>query len=306
LAPKLNIGIRIPAIHPVDVAALRPFVLRAEELGFHSIWVGDHVYHHVDVLQPLHLLTWVAALTEKARLGTAVMLTSYLNPVLLAKAAASLDVLSGGRLTLGISIGGTPAEYRSIGVPQDQRVGRLLENVRIMRRLWQEDGVDYEGRYNQIEGGSIRPKPVQQPGIPLYFGANGEAMLRRAGRHADGYVGSSSALISTFLHNADVFRQAAREAGRDPDTLGLAKLHGVSVHSDHDKARELAATQWQTYYSPRFDVDQFTCYGTPDEVRQQLREFATSDAPEITLVLEPPTLGLEELDLLWEATRGLT
>jgi len=88
---------------------LRAFVVRAEELGVDSIWVGDHVYHHVDVLQPLHMLTWVAALTKRVRLGTAVMLTAYMNPVLLAKAIASVDYMSGGRLQLGISIGGTEA-----------------------------------------------------------------------------------------------------------------------------------------------------------------------------------------------------
>src|SRR5207248_9810439 len=133
--------------------AVRSFVVEAESLGFDSIWAGDHVFYRADVLQPLELLPWAAAVTTRVRLGTAVMLTSYLNPVLLAKAAASLDYLSGGRLTLGLSIGGSEAEYRSIGVPMQERVGRLVEGVKIMRRLWSEDGVNFAGKYNQVVEG---------------------------------------------------------------------------------------------------------------------------------------------------------
>src|SRR5439155_7664709 len=144
---------------------LRSFVLEAEFLGFDSIWVGDHVFYRADVLQPLQLLSWVAALTSRVRLGTAVMLTAYLNPVLLAKAAASLDYLCGGRLTLGLSIGGTDAEYASIGVPMQERVGRLVESVKVMRRLWSEDDVSFPGKYQQGVGGTINTKPVQRPGV---------------------------------------------------------------------------------------------------------------------------------------------
>src|SRR5437899_2828311 len=100
----LNLGVRIPAVQGVEPAALKRFVMEADSLGFHSIWAGDHVFYRADILQPLQLLGWVAALTSRVRLGTAVMLAAYLNPVLLAKAAASLDYLSGGRLTLGLSI----------------------------------------------------------------------------------------------------------------------------------------------------------------------------------------------------------
>src|SRR5690606_2819497 len=134
------------------------------------------------------LLTWVAAKTFRVRLNQAVMLSAYLNPVLLAKAASTVDVLSGGRLSLGMSIGGTEAEFKSIGVPMNQRVGRLLENIEIMRRLWREDDVMYEGRYNQIEGGRINPKPVQADGIPVYMGGTSDAMLKRIARVGDGWV----------------------------------------------------------------------------------------------------------------------
>jgi alkanesulfonate monooxygenase SsuD/methylene tetrahydromethanopterin reductase-like flavin-dependent oxidoreductase (luciferase family) len=94
--------------------------------------------------------------------------------------------------------------------------------------------------------------------------------------------------------------------GRDPDTVALAKLQGVSVHQDRAKATALAELQWQSYYSPRFDVDASTIYGTPDEVATKLSEFGNTDAPEITLALEPPTLDLDRLALLFETTQAFS
>jgi len=305
LATKLNVGLRVPSLHPVDTGRLKAFVQEADALGFHSIWVGDHVFHHVDVLQPLELLSWIAGLTEHVRLGTAVMLTAYLNPVLLAKAAASLDQLSGGRLTLGVSLGGTPAEYASIGVPMEQRLGRLLESVAVMRKLWQEEDVAYAGRYYQVEGGNIRPKPVQPGGVPLCFGATSEAMMRRIARVADGWVANGASPIEDFVAGIKLIRDEATARGRDPDSLIFAKLHGVSLHADKATARAMAERQWQSYYSPRFNVDATTIYGTPAECREKLQAFAAADAPEVTLILEPSNLELDQLRLLREATANL-
>jgi probable F420-dependent oxidoreductase len=245
-------SLRVPAVHPANPANIERFVVRAEELGFHAIWAGDHVFYRSDVLQPLHLLTWVAAKTSRVRLGQAVMLSAYLNPVLLARAAATIDVLSGGRFSLGMSIGGTEAEYNSIGVPMNQRVGRLLESIEIMRRLWREDGVEHKGRYHQIEGGSINPKPVQQGGVPVYMGGASDAMLRRIARHADGWVGPS-APISRFLESVPKLRHRARDIGRNPDSLAIAKLQNISVGETRELAKQQGEAHWRAYYSPSYD-----------------------------------------------------
>ena len=297
---KLNFGLRIPAVHPTDVEAMREFVTQADALGFHSIWVGDHVFYHVDVLQPLHLLTWVAAQTAHVRLGTAVMLTAYQNPVLLAKAASTLDVLSNGRLTLGLSIGGSEAEYRSIGVPADQKVGRLLETVAIMRRLWTEDGVEHEGRYSKVERGTMKPKPLQQL-IPVYFGANSDAMRLRIARVADGWVSSGATSIPAFLDGIRQVREAAAGRGRDPASLGFAKLHAVSVAEDEGAALRSAETQWKSYYGANYDVAPRTIYGPPEKCAEALSAFAAAESEEVTLVLEPSDLSLRQLELLHEA-----
>jgi probable F420-dependent oxidoreductase len=298
MVAKLNFGLRVPAVHPTDVEKLRAFVVEAERLDFHSIWVGDHVFYHVDVLQPLDLLSWVAALTSRVRLGTAVMLTAYLNPVLLARSAATIDYLSGGRLTLGVSIGGTEAEYTSIGVPMNQRVGRLVETVAIIRKLWAEDDVSFKGRYQQIEHASIKPKPLQTPGVPVLFGANTDAMRRRLARVADGWIGSAATSPEAFASGVSDVKAFAQQQGRDPATLRFAKLHSISVHDDTASAIERAERQWKTYYGPRFNVEGSVILGAPEACAERLRAFKAADTSEVTLALEPPTLDLDALETL--------
>jgi probable F420-dependent oxidoreductase len=275
--------------------------VEAERLGFDSIWAGDHVFYRVDVLQPLHLLTWIAAQTSRVRLGTAIMLSAYLNPVLLAKAAATIDCLSGGRLTLGMSIGGSEAEYRSIGVPIEQRVGRLLECVEIMRRLWREDEVEFAGRYHNIVQGTINPKPAQTGGVPVYFGAGRDAMLRRLARVADGWVGSGGSSIESYVEGVSKLRAFAVERGRDPDSLGFAKLHQVSLAGSKQQAFDMAVSHWHDYYGPRFNIEANVVYGEVEEVGERLRAFAAAECPEVTLALEPSNLDPSQLQLLARA-----
>jgi len=302
---KINVGLRIPSVESTQPEAIKAYVQHAEALGFHSIWAGDHVFYHMDVAQPLTLLTWVAALTSRVRLGTSVMLSSYLNPVLIAKAAATLDTLSGGRLTLGISTGGTEAEYKSIGIPYDQRTGRLVEMARIMRKLWaEEDGVNYEGRYYTIENGNIRPKPVQRPGIPLYFGAASEAMMKRVARMADGWCAASGPNIEQFTANIARIRGWAAAGGRNPDELGFVKQHNVSIDPNPELAKQRAQEHFERYYGPRFNIASTTT-GTLEQVTQELEGFRKAEAPEITLALESPNLDLGHLEQIARATEGL-
>jgi probable F420-dependent oxidoreductase len=298
---QLKFGLRIPSVAVMNTDDLRGFVLEAESLGFDSIWAGDHVFYRVDVLQPLQLLSWVAALTTRVGLGTAVMLTSYLNPVLLAKAAASLDYLSSGRLILGLSIGGTEAEYTSIGVPMKERVGRLVESVKIMRRLWSADGVNFVGKYNKVVDGTINPKPVQRPGVPLYFGATSDPMLVRLAGVADGWIGSAASGLEPFLTGVDKVKAAATAKGRSSESLGFAKLQSVSVHADPKEAFALAERHWKRYYGPNFDVERNVVSGAPKEVGERLAGYARANCSELTLVLEPSDLSAGQLALLLRA-----
>jgi probable F420-dependent oxidoreductase len=294
-------SLRIPSVQPANPQNIERFVVRAEELGFHAIWAGDHVFYPVDVLHPLHLLTWVAAKTSRIRLGQAVMLSAYLNPVLLAKAASTIDVLSGGRFSLGMSFGGSEAEFKSIGVPMNQRVGRLMESVEIMRRLWRDDNVSYDGRYNQVEGGRINPKPVQPGGVPIYLGGIGDPMLKRIARHADGWVGPSQA-IDRFLAGITKVRGYCTVAGRDPDSLAIAKLQNVSIGATREAAKAQGEAHWRAYYSPSYNLDTATIYGTPEQCKEQLQVFEGADCRRVELALELAGLDLEQLEALASIT----
>jgi alkanesulfonate monooxygenase SsuD/methylene tetrahydromethanopterin reductase-like flavin-dependent oxidoreductase (luciferase family) len=173
-----------------------------------------------------------------------------------------------------------------------------------MRRLWAGDDISYTGRYYQIEGASVRPRPVQQP-IPIYFGNQREAMLRRIGRLADGWVSSAGTPIDAFLAGVKQVRAVAAEKGRDPDSLGFAKLQFVSIAGDKAAAAEQAHKHWDVYYSRSYNVDGGVTHGTVADVEAGLRPLLETDAPEVTLIVEPPGLDLSQLELLLEATRDV-
>ena len=302
---KLRLGIRIPSVQQPDVARLRLFIERVEALDFHSIWAGDHVFHHTDVLQPIDVLTWAAALTSKVGLGTSVVNAGYLHPVLLAKQASTLDYLSDGRFVLGVSIGGSPAEYKSLGVSMKQRVGRLMESIELMRRLWREDDVEHRGKYFQITGGNLRPKPKQAGGVPVYLAAREDPMLDRIPLVADGFCASGHYTAADFERAVYRIRGNARDAGRNPDGIDMTKVHCISVHANPAEARRRAAEHWQRYYGPAHDIEKATTYGTPGDCAEQLSFYANLDAPSVTLILEPTSMDLEELERIAEVKAGL-
>lgn len=302
---RLNIGVRVPSVMAPDMGELKRFVLQVEAAGFHSIWAGDHVFHHTDVLAPLDLLSYVAALTDRVELGTSVVNAGYLHPVLLAKQAATLEYLSGGRFHLGISIGGSPAEYASLGVNMKQRVGRVTEGIAVMRRLWREDDVTHDGRYFHIEHGNLRPKPPRGT-IPISLAARENAMLDRVPEVADGWCASGHYTFNEYERGVTRIRERAATLGRDPDAIAFSKVQGVSVHASQEEARRRAEAHWQRYYGPAHDIDHATVYGTPDECIAALQPYAAIDTPAITLILEPTSMNLHELSLLTEVKDALS
>jgi probable F420-dependent oxidoreductase len=302
---RLNVGIRVPSVTAPEMAELTRFVLQVEAAGFDSIWAGDHVFHHTDVLAPIDLLSYVAAITDRVGLGTSVINAGYLHPVLLAKQAATLDYLSGGRFHLGVSIGGSLAEYASLGVSMKQRVGRVVESIEVMRRLWAEDDVAFDGRYIHVEAGNLRPKPPRGF-IPVSLAAREDAMLDRVARIADGWCASGHYTFAEYKRGVARIRAGAEALGRDPDTVAFSKVQGVSVHANHDEACRRAAEHWQRYYGPSHDIDHATVYGTAAECIAALSAYAAIETPSITLILEPTSMALDELALLAEVKDGLT
>lgn len=174
---EILFGIAAPQIHarfPVDAEQSRRYLLRAEELGFHSIWVQEQAHLRVGAtaLEPVSVLGYAAALTRQARLGAAVFLITLRNPIQLAKSLASLDQLSQGRLIVGIGLGAFTRLYEAYGLSPERRLARFNETLTLMEKLWTEDEVTFEGQFWRVLNASLLPKPVQKPHPPVWFGAS--------------------------------------------------------------------------------------------------------------------------------------
>ena len=170
-------------------------------MGFDSLWCIDRIFHNINIIDPMTLLACAAAVTGRIRLGTSVLLFVMRNPALVAKTVSTIDYLSGGRVTLGISLGGRDNEYEPMGVDVKRRVSRFTEGLEVMRRLWTESSVTHHGRFFNMDNVNVSPKPVQQPGIPVILGGSAEGVFRRAGELADGWVAGGGG-------NAEIFAQA--------------------------------------------------------------------------------------------------
>lgn len=228
----------------------------AEESGFESLWTVEHVVvpagyesqypysksgkmpggEESPIPDPLIWLTWVAAATRTIRLATGVMILPQRNPVVLAKELATLDLLSGGRVTFGVGIGWLREEFEAIGVPFEERVARTEEAIEALRVLWTDPEPTFTGRFTTFERAKLYPKPAQRGGPPIVVGGHSAAAARRAGRLGDGFFPARGDL-QTLPALLDAMRDAAREAGRDPDAVevttgGAMDLDGVKRYAD--------------------------------------------------------------------------
>ena len=210
--------------------AVHRFAVRAQELGYHSLWtfsrllVGadqdlDPVYR--SVLDPLVTLAFAAAHTTRIRLGVAVVNLPFVAPVYLAKQAATLDVLSGGRLDLGLGVGWSPVEFAATGASTERRGPRTVEYLEVLRTLWAGETGGYRGEFYTVPAGWMLPRPVQRPGPPILLGGSAPAALRRAGRLADGWISRSGQDLSRLPEDIATVRSGAAAAGRDPAAVRI-------------------------------------------------------------------------------------
>jgi probable F420-dependent oxidoreductase len=194
----------------------------AEACGFDSCFFGEHHQDRDGFLpSPLIVAAAVAARTQRLRVGTSVLLLPLHHPVRVAEDAITLDLVSRGRVVLGVGIGYQPADFRAFGVPMDDRATRFEESLEILRRCWTGEPFSFHGRHYTLDDVQIRPRPFQTPGPPLWIGASVPAAARRAGRLADGFVGTPSTTLATAIRLAGIYTQAAREAGREPEVVQM-------------------------------------------------------------------------------------
>ena len=248
----MDLGFALPVAGAWSSAeSLRLVARGAEALGYSSLWTFQRLLHpareewgatYVSVHDPIVALAHAAALTQRVRLGVAVLNAPYVAPIVLAKQLTSLDILSDGRLDVGLGLGWAAEEFEAVGVPRAERVGRTVETVEGLRAIWGPDPVCFDGRYVHVPEAIVQPKPVQQPHPPLLMGGSVPAALERVGRLADGWVTSSRQDLRRVGRDIDTVRTAAERAGRDPGALrfivrGVVRL-GTRV-KDRDGRRRL-------------------------------------------------------------------
>jgi probable F420-dependent oxidoreductase len=268
-----------------DPAGLRRYLARAEALGFQSAWVQEQVLGSLPHVAPIELMSFAAACSDRLRLGCAVFVTPLYSPVHLAKSLSSLDQLSRGRLEIGVGTGGKFRMFPAFGVDPDTFVARFVEGLRLMKALWTEPEVNFEGRFWQLKGATMEPKPVQKPYPPIWFGANHPDAVRRAIAHGDGFFGAGSQTTAQFAEQVGVVQAALRDAGRSEDSFAIAKRVYVSVDDDAARARERVGAALQALYSffglP--DLTPVAVFGPPEVCVEGLRAVAAAGAELILL-----------------------
>jgi len=233
--PLVGFGLPVSGAWATPANVTR-FARRAEELGCASLWTFQRLLHpvgtslgpgHRSVLDPVTALAYVAAHTERIGLGTATVCAPYTAPALLAASMASLDVLSDGRLTVGLGMGWLPEEHVATGAATSRRGERFEEYLHCLHALWTEDPVEFQGAFYRVPRSHVGPPVVQRPHPPVLLGGAVEPALRRAGRLAQGWIAGSGAEPAQLRASVEVVRSGAREAGRDPGTLRiLARVAG--------------------------------------------------------------------------------
>lgn len=272
LKTDIRCGMVIPAQGRTDtLEAAR----RMERAGFDSIWVGDHISFYIPLLESLTLLSFVAAATETIKLGTSIYLLPLRHPTTTAKVAATVDALSGGRLTLGIGVGGEfPPEFEACGIPLAERGPRTDESIAILRKLWTQDQVEHRGQYFDFGPVSIDPKPLQAGGPPILVGGRKGPSFRRAGQLGDGYI-SHMCSSRQYRDNMQAIDQHAGAAGREAVDFESSAFIFTFPDDSYDKALDRAAAMLEKIYNRPFRdaAKKYCLLGRPEDFLAQMQTF---------------------------------
>jgi probable F420-dependent oxidoreductase len=294
---RVELAVAIPQTfpgRPVDPRFIRQHLQRAEALGFHSAWVVENILGGIASLEPVELLTWASAVTERMRLGSAVLLTALRSPVHLAKSLGTLDHLSQGRLIVGVGLGGNPAVYPAYGLSADRRAARFTEGIRLMKQLWTEPRTTFEGEFWKLQNASMQPKPVQKPHPPIWFGAHHPNALRRTVELGDGFMGAGSLSTAKFAEEVKLLRDLLGKAGRDPDTFPVGKRVYLAIDRDRERAGKRLAEWFGQFYGRPQMAEEVSVWGPLDECVERLRDVVAAGAR--LLMLNPVFDEMEHLE----------
>jgi probable F420-dependent oxidoreductase len=295
----VQLGVALPQGFPngvVDMKLVRDFVARAEELEFNDLWVAEQITGTLATLEPAALLAYVAAITNTIRIGTAVLVSNLRGPVQLAKNLSTLDHLSGGRLTIGLGLGPNTRMYPAYSLAAEHRVSRFIEGVSIMKALWTQPSVNFDGTYAQLDGVSMEPKPVQRPHPPLWFGARVPDALRRAVVHGDGWMGAGSGTTQDFLKEYTELQHILDAEGRDPATFSVSKRVYIAIDNDEPRAWAKLREWIGAFYGNPDLADRWCIVGSAAIVAEQLSTLVEAGAKH--LMLNPVYDYMEHMEVI--------
>jgi alkanesulfonate monooxygenase SsuD/methylene tetrahydromethanopterin reductase-like flavin-dependent oxidoreductase (luciferase family) len=284
----LKVGIQLPEVERVvGWAELRAMAELAERIGLDSIWVGDHLLYRDDgkptrgPWEAWSTLAALAAVTERVELGPLVASSSFHNPAMLAKKAATIDEISGGRLIVGLGAGWNRADYDAFGFPYDHRVSRFEEAFTIIRELLTTGRSDFHGTYHALDRGEILPRGPRADGPPLLVGSTGERMLAITLPHVAAWNAWGPAFgnsLEAYLPLRDQVDEACRRAGRDPADVERTLALVVAFSGALGRGSAIADEPFEPLA------------GDPATLAPTLRAFAEAGLGHVQLVLDPITI----------------
>ena len=278
----MKFAIAIPQFYAdgeFDPAAFREYLARAEELGFESAWTQEGTLNVGPQISPVEAMTYAAACTERIRLGCVVFVSTLYSPVHLAKSLASLDQLSRGRVEAGVGTGGPGRPFAAFGVDSSRYVARFTEGITLMKALWTEPRVTFEGEFWQLEDAPMEPKPFQKPYPPLWFGGASEPALRRAVRLGTGFFGAGSSPTTAFADQVRIVRAAVAEAGRAASDFPIAKRVYIGIDDDAERARDRMNAALAGIYGHRVPaIEAAAVTGRAVDCARQASEVAAAGA----------------------------
>ena len=296
---KIRIGIGFGAW---PSRATRPetileFIDYCESLDIDSLWVSDRIVSPALTLEPVTFMAYMASRLRNMKFGTSALALPTRNPVILAKELATLDFLSRGRLLLGVGLGSDESrDFEAVGVRKEQRGKRTDEAIVLMRKLWTEENVTFEGSFYSVKELSLAPRPCQKAGPPIWIGGRSQAALRRTGRLGDGWL-VSSATPEEVARGIETIRSLASERGRDVAEDHYGVLLPFFFAQSSDKAFAIASPSLR----PRPDMAPaaYCALGTAEQIRQRLHDYIEAGATKFVMRLCGPGEGWhDQVELL--------
>ncbi len=303
MAVRIGVGFGGWPFATLQPELLWDYAQRCETLGIDSLWLSDRIVSEKFNIEPLIAIATMASYTKNLKFGTSVLALPLRNPTILAKQIASIDFLSNGRLLPAIGLGSeNDREYESCGTHRSVRSGQTDEAIKIMRLLWSQDNVNFQGKYFSLRDVSIQPKPVQKDLPPIWIGGRSDAALKRTARIGDGWlVSQASALdVKRGINKIKEYTKQYRRSGEIDDDHYGAILNFCFADSFNEA--ELLASPYLVRSRQDSDYRRFSILGRPENARILIDSFIKAGATKfIARPCCPPEMMLEQLEILGQS-----